>query len=88
MEDIDSVVMENILFMHPDGDSRIEENLQKLERCIDKLIMEQQQCVRLFFLQEKSYKDICMKTGFEMKLVKSYIQNGKRNLKICMESNG
>lgn len=87
-EDIDSVVMENILFLHPDGESRMEENLQKLERCIDRLVIEQQQCVRLFFLQEKSYRDICVKTGFEMKLVKSYIQNGKRNLKICMESNG
>jgi RNA polymerase sigma-70 factor (ECF subfamily) len=41
----------------------------------------------LFYLQEKCYKEITGLTGFDLNKVKSYIQNGKRNLKICMEQN-
>jgi len=41
----------------------------------------------LFFLQQKCYKDVAEVTGFDLGKVKSYIQNGKRNLKICMERN-
>ena len=45
---------------------------------------EQKQTVELFYLQEKSYKEIVDQTGFSMNDVKSYIQNGKRNLKIML----
>jgi RNA polymerase sigma-70 factor (ECF subfamily) len=58
-----------------------------LEKCIETLGDEQKQCVKLFYLQEKCYKEITESTGFDMNKVKSYIQNGKRNLKICMEKN-
>lgn len=70
-----------------DGDDR-EANLGKLERCIEKLSPEQRICVRLFFLEEKCYKDIAQLTGYDLNQVKSFIQNGKRNLKICMEQHG
>jgi RNA polymerase sigma-70 factor (ECF subfamily) len=56
-----------------------------MEDCINKLVEGQQQCVRLFYLEEKCYKEIVTLTGFDMNQVKSFIQNGKRNLKICME---
>ena len=46
---------------------------------------EQQQCVTLFYLQKKSYQEVSDVTGFSMLQVKSYIQNGKRNLKILIE---
>lgn len=46
---------------------------------------EQQQCVTLFYLQKKSYQEVSETTGFSMLQVKSYIQNGKRNLKILIE---
>ena len=62
-----------------------EENFRKLEHCIDQLPNEQLQCVKLFFLEKKCYKEIAELTGFEWNKVRSYIQNGKRNLKICME---
>ncbi|HEY0653572.1 MAG TPA: sigma factor-like helix-turn-helix DNA-binding protein, partial [Chryseosolibacter sp.] len=65
----------------------IESNLRKLEGCIETLPEEQRQCVKLFYLQKKCYKEITELTGFELNKVKSYIQNGKRNLKICMEKN-
>ncbi|MET0394719.1 MAG: sigma-70 region 4 domain-containing protein, partial [Chitinophagaceae bacterium] len=45
----------------------------------------QQQCVTLFYLQKKSYAEIGEMTGFSLMQVKSYIQNGKRNLKILIE---
>jgi len=79
--------MENELSVHPtDDENNLEDNLQVLEKCIETLIAEQKQCVSLFFLKELSYKQIVENTGFELKKVKSYLQNGKRNLKICMES--
>lgn len=64
-----------------------EEQLLLMEKCIEELKPEQQQTIRLFYLEEKCYRDIVDITGFDLKKVKSYIQNGKRNLKICMEKN-
>lgn len=85
---IDDSFMESPQIKHQDNDSDLqEEKLQLLEKCIGELGPEQQQCVRLFYLDEKCYKDIVEITGFEMKKVKSYIQNGRRNLKICIEKN-
>lgn len=62
-----------------------EENFKKLEQCIEQLPGEQLQSIRLFFLEKKCYNEIAELTGFEWNKVRSYIQNGKRNLKICME---
>ncbi len=86
-EDISLVVMETGGFMHPDDGLGRELSLNKLEKCIEELGPEQRQCVQLFYLQQKCYKEIQEVTGFEGSKVKSYIQNGKRNLKICMERN-
>lgn len=82
----DEAFMETDAFQHLDNsDSQREEKLQEMERCIDQLNPEQRRCVRLFYLEEKCYQDIADTTGYSMKQVKSYIQNGKRNLKICMD---
>ncbi|MBK8606808.1 MAG: sigma-70 family RNA polymerase sigma factor [Chitinophagaceae bacterium] len=59
--------------------------LDLLELSLKELNPEQQQCVTLFYLQKKSYQEISDETGFTMLQVKSYIQNGKRNLKILIE---
>ena len=84
-EEIPLFIMENGLSAHPEEDSSLEWNLSKLEKCINRLTGEQQKCVTLFYLKEKCYKDISTETGFDLLKVKSFIQNGKRNLKICME---
>ncbi|MFN8354350.1 MAG: sigma-70 family RNA polymerase sigma factor [Spirosomataceae bacterium] len=68
-----------------DDDVDLESNLSQLEDCLSTLVMEQRTSVELFFMKEKSYKEIVEVTGYELNKVKSYIQNGKRNLKICME---
>jgi RNA polymerase sigma factor (sigma-70 family) len=86
-QEISPQLMENDLLLHLEEEPEMEQNLSKLENCIAKLMIDQQQCVRLFYLDEKCYKEIVEMTGFDMNQVKSYIQNGKRNLKICMERN-
>lgn len=62
-----------------------EENFKKLEECMEQLTAEQKQSIELFFLQKKCYNEIAGITGYEWSKVRSFIQNGKRNLKICME---
>ncbi len=59
--------------------------LELMEVALKELNPEQQQCVTLFYLQKKSYQEVSDETGFNMLQVKSYIQNGKRNLKILIE---
>lgn len=63
----------------------LEQNLTKLDDCLKTLNLEQKQSVELFFMQEKTYQEVAQLTGFEINKVKSYLQNGKRNLKNCME---
>jgi RNA polymerase sigma factor (sigma-70 family) len=62
-----------------------DQTLEVMEEALKELNPEQQQCVTLFYLQRKSYQEINEMTGFSMLQVKSYIQNGKRNLKILIE---
>ena len=55
-----------------------------MEACLLTLPPEQQTCLTLFYLNRKSYTEVADLTGYELKQVKSYLQNGRRNLKICM----
>ncbi|HXK82633.1 MAG TPA: sigma factor-like helix-turn-helix DNA-binding protein, partial [Bacteroidales bacterium] len=77
--------MEDDDILHQDKDW-LETKLQLMEKCIPKLKHEQKQCVTLFYIEKKSYVEITEITGYNLKKVKSYIQNGKRNLKIMMEN--
>lgn len=61
-----------------------EHTLNLLEISIKELNAPQQTCVTLFYLQKKSYLEIVENTGFSLLQVKSYIQNGKRNLKLLV----
>lgn len=56
-----------------------------LPEAIQQLGFEQKVCIELFYLQEKSYQEVSEQTGYDLKKVKSYIQNGKRNMKIWLE---
>ncbi len=62
-----------------------EQKLSNLEIAIRHLNEQQQKCIDLFYLKEKSYEEVAGETGYTMNEVKSFIQNGKRNLKIIME---
>jgi len=80
-------VMESSFDLHPESVGYGEEYMKILEECMDKLPSTQKQSVNLFYLQEKCYKEVADATGYTLNDVKSYIQNGKRNLKICIEKN-
>ncbi|MGZ3845667.1 MAG: RNA polymerase sigma factor [Flavisolibacter sp.] len=62
-----------------------EKTYDLLEEAILELSEEQRQCVILFYLKKNSYHQVSEKTGFNLMQVKSYIQNGKRNLKIIID---
>jgi len=62
-----------------------ERSLTDMEWAMQQLNKEQQQCLTLFYLEKRSYQDITAITGYSLLQVKSYIQNGKRNLKIMLE---
>ena len=62
-----------------------EDQLNSMEKCLEQLQAEQKTCVTLFYLQGKCYNDITEQTGIEWNKVRSNIQNGRRNLKLCME---
>lgn len=77
-------IMESGFEMHPlDDESRLTEVLKD---CINKLNMQQKECIQFFYFKKKSYRDIASNLHLDEKSVKSNIQNGKRNLKICLES--
>lgn len=61
-----------------------EDETVALEYCMGTLPSEQQTSINYFYMEEKSYADIVDLTGFPLNKVKSYIQNGKRNLKSCL----
>jgi len=71
--------------VHLDGVMEKEENFQRLEYCLTTLSEDQQKAVRLFYMEGKCYNEIVELMGQEWGQVRSYIQNGRRNLKICME---
>ncbi|HCQ30596.1 MAG TPA: RNA polymerase subunit sigma-70 [Flavobacteriales bacterium] len=73
-------------FWEEDEHNTIEKQLTDLEIAIELLKDEQKECIKLFYLKQKSYADIVQITGYNLKKVKSYIQNGKRNLKKLMET--
>lgn len=59
----------------------MEVKLDHLTSEIEKLKPAQCHCIKLFYIKKLSYKEIVAQTKFSEKEVKSYIQNGKRNLK-------
>jgi RNA polymerase sigma-70 factor (ECF subfamily) len=71
--------------MHLNGVMEKESQLELMSACIQSLPNEQQQCIELFYLQNKSYNEIVKITGYDWNAVRSHIQNGRRNLKLCMD---
>jgi RNA polymerase sigma factor (sigma-70 family) len=59
--------------------------IRDLENALQHLTMEQKTCIRMFYLEKKSYQAISADTGFNLMQVKSYLQNGRRNLRLLLE---
>ncbi len=85
LENNADLFMETENGLHLNKTEEKEKQFVALEQAIDELNDEQKKCVELFYLKEKSYVEIAEMTGFSLNEVKSYIQNGKRNLKIKLE---
>ncbi len=79
-------------FMEMESESHLfdvnhkEKQLTFMEDCMEQLSSDQKLCIQLFYLQEKSYLEVSNETNLTLNNVKSYIQNGKRNLKNCIEN--
>lgn len=76
--------VESHVNLHPLDES--EHLSAALKNCIENLKEEQKKCIRLFYFNNKTYREISTAEKMEVKKVKSHIQNGKRNLKLCLES--
>ena len=83
--DFISEVMENRDFLHPYDENETTRHLDKLNELLGKLPPGQQQCLLMFYFENRSYQQISEATGHSLNEVKSHIQNGKRNLKINLE---
>lgn len=81
------IFMENLVELHPlDEGEEIQSALNAaIEDCIKKLNEDQRSCIRQFYFEDRCYREISGNLGMDEKKVKSHLQNGKRNLKICLE---
>jgi len=81
-----AIFMETVTDLHPlDEDENSDLMDKALEDCIEKLKDEQRKCIRQFYFENRCYNEIAVNLGLDEKKVKSHLQNGKRNLKICLE---
>jgi RNA polymerase sigma factor (sigma-70 family) len=78
-------VMQSAENVHLNGELENEANFDRLERCLQGLVKEQEDSIRLFYYEKKCYKEIADLTGYDWNKVRSFIQNARRNLKICMD---
>ena len=77
--------MQSVEIVHLNGMLEKEEQFNKLGKCLDTLSPQQKETIELFYLEQKCYEEIVEITGHDWNKVRSYIQNGRRNLKICMD---
>jgi RNA polymerase sigma-70 factor (ECF subfamily) len=78
------IFMENSQDLHPIDDNESEMD-KSLEECIERLKGEQRKCIQQFYFENRSYNEIAINLDLNEKKVKSHLQNGKRNLKLCLE---
>ncbi len=80
-------LMEITPITYHDNEDLLEQRIGNLEQELHNLSEEQRICIELFYLKQKSYSEVSSITGYTLGQVKSYIQNGKRNLKISLSGN-
>lgn len=85
MQTVDPDAVQTAEELHLKDKEQQEEQFERLETCIENLPADQRTAIRLFYLENKSYKEIESATGTEWNKIRSYIQNGRRNLRICLQ---
>jgi RNA polymerase sigma factor (sigma-70 family) len=87
---LDDPVMQNGREAHQEDDEfdlNVPEDIaDQLHDCISQLPDKQRVCIRMFYFEKRSYADICQMTMLSMDHVRSNIQNGRRNLKKCIQT--
>lgn len=83
---IDMSFMQSGEILHLEEELQKEENFKQMQYCLGQLNEQQREVIELFYLNNKCYKEISDITAIEINKVRSFIQNGRRNLKICMEN--
>ena len=73
---------------HPQGSVSENGQMGPLKDCLDKLPPKQLDCIRQFYFSQASYKDIAEELNLPLGMVRSHIQNGRRNLRLCLEKKG
>ena len=81
----DVSLMQNEETLHLNGVLEKEQNFKHLQYCLGQLVAEQKNVLELFYMEGKCYNEIVTITGIDWNKVRSFIQNGRRNLKICMD---
>jgi len=79
------IFMESTRVMHPIEEQEDEDLQARLKTCLEQLKEHQRLCVEMFYYRQKCYREIANELALQENEVKSFIQNGKRNLKICLE---
>ena len=87
-ESEDDFMEKKVLLHQEDNKEDLEAKLIAMEKALAGLNQKQQECIRLFYLNQLSYEQVSLQTGYELNEVKSAIQNGKRNIKINLSENG
>lgn len=85
LKESEAGIMENDSVLHLITGNNSEDD-HKLEEAISRLNEDQRRCIELFYLEERSYREVAETTGFTLNEVKSHLQNGRRNLKIILEN--
>ncbi len=70
--------------IHPDNIEK-EELLEVMEKCMETLSEKQRNCINAFYYKKLSYHEAAAALSMSWNQVRSQIQNGRRNLKICIE---
>jgi len=83
--ELETEIMEFPGAVYPDDAIGYEISEKRLHQAVNQLKDEQRTCIVLFYFEDYSYQEIVEHTGYSNEQVKSYIQNGKRNLKIMLE---
>ncbi len=81
MQEKQQEFMEIVFREHlPNEEKDVESILISLHDALNTLREEQKRCLELMYFENKTYQEISLLTAYSLKQVKSYIQNGKRNL--------
>lgn len=84
----DNVIKNEIEFVQNEGFTTLIDNetAEALQQAMERLSAEQRVCLNLFYWENLSFKQIAQKTNYDLNLVRSYLQNGKRNLRNLLSS--